>query len=201
MRGLTIRSPPTVWAVAPPCMCSHRMAASRLELVHSLGQIAAHRELFSSFRTGLKTAKGPGRGTLWADENGAVGRAPPPPPPLPPHTPPHPHTHTHTHVVAPSVTRSLGHELRLCWLQHLIEREFDLSKPETVAGNMWPMVQRAGLADRAGGGQLFLVGERAHAVSSHADGQMEVLLQRRTTIPDGFGTGETLDETQPVAPK
>jgi hypothetical protein len=85
--------------------------------------------------------------------------------------------------------------------RHLVEREYNLHKEEPVAGNMWPMVQRAFVRDqRPGLVQLTLLGERAHAAGSHADGELEVLLQRRTTVEDGFGTGEVLDETQPVAP-
>lgn len=70
----------------------------------------------------------------------------------------------------------------------------------TVARNYYPMVRAAYIEDDLG--RLVLVSDRAHGVSSQADGELEVMLHRRlwNDLAWNLGYNLTLNDTSVVRP-
>jgi hypothetical protein len=109
-----------------------------------------------------------------------------------------------------------------------MERTYSSEYDDPVAANFYPMVHRAfikGEMNRNGGGvgtassaadaesgtafraseapivQLTLLSDRAHGVSSLAEGEIEVMLHRRCIVDDNKGVGEVLNEVDHIRPK
>ncbi len=70
---------------------------------------------------------------------------------------------------------------------------WDLLNAEPVAGNYYPMNAAAYIKDEAA--QLSILTDRSQGVASLAQGQVEVLIQRRLLADDSRGVGEPLNET------
>ena len=70
---------------------------------------------------------------------------------------------------------------------------WDLLNAEPVAGNYYPMNAAAYIKDEAA--QLSILTDRSQGVASLAQGQMEVMIQRRLLADDSRGVGEPLNET------
>nr|XP_040038876.1 epididymis-specific alpha-mannosidase isoform X2 [Gasterosteus aculeatus aculeatus] len=70
----------------------------------------------------------------------------------------------------------------------------------TLARNYFPMVRAAYIQDDVS--RLALVSDRAHGVSSQADGQLEVMLHRRlrNNLPWNLGYNLTLDDSSVATP-
>jgi len=82
----------------------------------------------------------------------------------------------------------------------IMKREYNATTAEPVAGNYYPMVQRAFIRDINSGLQLNLLGDSAHGASSIHNGQLEVMLHRRCSTDDGRGVGEPLNDQTSIRP-
>eukprot|EP01117_Protostelium_nocturnum_P005720 TRINITY_DN2065_c0_g1_i1.p1 TRINITY_DN2065_c0_g1~~TRINITY_DN2065_c0_g1_i1.p1 ORF type:complete len:1186 (+),score=493.65 TRINITY_DN2065_c0_g1_i1:3529-7086(+) len=82
----------------------------------------------------------------------------------------------------------------------IMKRTFDRKAQELQAGNLFPMVQRAYLRDESQSTQLVLLSDSTHAVGSFANGQVEVMLHRRTKDDDGRGEADPMNDLTPIRP-
>ncbi|TWW63036.1 epididymis-specific alpha-mannosidase [Takifugu flavidus] len=82
----------------------------------------------------------------------------------------------------------------------MMERKHRMFINNTIARNFFPMVRTAYIADALS--RLVLVSDRAHGVSSQADGQLEVMLHRRlwNNLPWNLGYNLTLNDSSVVRP-
>uniref|UniRef100_H3BYW5 Alpha-mannosidase n=1 Tax=Tetraodon nigroviridis TaxID=99883 RepID=H3BYW5_TETNG len=82
----------------------------------------------------------------------------------------------------------------------MMERRHRTFVNNTVARNFFPMVRAAYAEDRLS--RLVLVSDRAHGVSSQANGQLEVMLHRRlwNNLPWNLGYNLTLNDSSVVRP-
>lgn len=83
------------------------------------------------------------------------------------------------------------------------ERVYRTDVDEPVAGNYYPMVQRAFIKDadsREKPRALTLLSDRAHGTASLEDGELEIMLHRRCLKDDSKGVGEVLNEQDHIQP-
>lgn len=82
----------------------------------------------------------------------------------------------------------------------MIKRPYRKFINNTLARNYFPMVRAAYIEDDLS--RLTLVSDRAHGVSSQADGQLEVMLHRRlwNNLPWNLGYNLTLNDSSVVKP-
>jgi len=77
----------------------------------------------------------------------------------------------------------------------MVVRDFDTSWPDKIASNYRPIISSITVNDAQA--YLTLISSQAHGVASLAQGQLEVMIQRRTMQDDGLGMEEAMDETAP----
>lgn len=70
-----------------------------------------------------------------------------------------------------------------------------LNQTEVVAGNYYPVNSRIFIRDEKKGIQLTVLTDRSQGGASLHDGQLELMIHRRTLVDDAFGVGEPLNET------
>ncbi|XP_068443949.1 epididymis-specific alpha-mannosidase isoform X1 [Clinocottus analis] len=82
----------------------------------------------------------------------------------------------------------------------MMERRYRHFANNTLARNYFPMVRSAYIEDELS--RLVLVSDRAHGVSSQANGQLEVMLHRRlwNNVPWNLGYNLTLNDSSVVRP-
>ncbi|XP_034712444.1 epididymis-specific alpha-mannosidase [Etheostoma cragini] len=82
----------------------------------------------------------------------------------------------------------------------MMERKYRNFTNNTLARNYFPMVRAAYIEDDLS--RLVLVSDRAHGVSSQANGQLEVMLHRRlwNNLPWNLGYNLTLNDSSVVKP-
>ena len=74
---------------------------------------------------------------------------------------------------------------------------FESKYADSIAANYMPVTAAAVLQDAApGGASLAVLTDRAHGAASLRDGELEVMLHRRTIVDDGRGVEEPLNERQ-----
>jgi len=74
---------------------------------------------------------------------------------------------------------------------------FESTYADSIAANYMPVSAAAVLQDAApGGASLAVLTDRAHGAASLRDGELEVMIHRRTIVDDGRGVGEPLNEMQ-----
>lgn len=71
---------------------------------------------------------------------------------------------------------------------------WDYSVTEPVSGNYYPINSHIFIKNKEGQ-QLTLLVDRAQGGSSLHDGEIELMTHRRLLVDDGFGVGESLNET------
>ncbi|CAF3219791.1 unnamed protein product [Rotaria socialis] len=71
---------------------------------------------------------------------------------------------------------------------------YRFSQSETSAGNYYPLVTGIIIKDEKQDLQLSVITDRAQGGGSIKDGQVEIMLHRRTMTDDGLGVSETLNE-------
>ncbi|VBB25890.1 unnamed protein product [Acanthocheilonema viteae] len=69
---------------------------------------------------------------------------------------------------------------------------FSYTNTEPIAGNYYPVNSRIYIRDSIN--QLTVLTDRSHGGTSLNDGQIELMLHRRSFYDDNFGVGEALDE-------
>ncbi|XP_032399937.1 epididymis-specific alpha-mannosidase [Etheostoma spectabile] len=82
----------------------------------------------------------------------------------------------------------------------MMERKYRNFTKNTLARNYFPMVRAAYIEDDLS--RLVLVSDRAHGVSSQANGQLEVMLHRRlwNNLPWNLGYNLTLNDSSVIKP-
>ena len=70
-----------------------------------------------------------------------------------------------------------------------------LNQTEPAAGNYYPVNSRIALVDETKGVQLVVLNDRSQGGASLSDGDMELMVHRRTLVDDNRGVGEPLNET------
>lgn len=82
----------------------------------------------------------------------------------------------------------------------MMKRTYKKFTNNTLARNYFPMVRTAYIQDDLS--RLVLLSDRAHGVSSQADGQLEVMLHRRlwNNLPWNLGYNLTLNDSSVVSP-
>ena len=70
-----------------------------------------------------------------------------------------------------------------------------LNQTEPTAGNYYPVNSRIALIDETKGVQLVVLNDRSQGGASLSDGDMELMVHRRTLVDDNRGVGEPLNET------
>ncbi|TNN71928.1 Epididymis-specific alpha-mannosidase [Liparis tanakae] len=82
----------------------------------------------------------------------------------------------------------------------MMKRRYRKFSNNTIARNYFPMVRAAYIEDELS--RLVLVSDRAHGVSSQANGQLEVMLHRRlwNDLPWNLGYNLTLNDSSVVRP-
>jgi len=83
----------------------------------------------------------------------------------------------------------------------ILERKYNGTTQEIVAGNYYPMVQRAIIRDETNDLQLNVLSDSTHGASSLSDGHVEVMLHRRCSSDDGRGVSEVLNDVTSIKPK
>jgi len=83
----------------------------------------------------------------------------------------------------------------------ILQRKFNGTTQEPVAGNYYPMVQRAIIRDETNDLQLNVLSDSTHGASSLSDGHVEVMLHRRCSSDDGRGVSEALNDVTSIKPK
>ncbi len=78
---------------------------------------------------------------------------------------------------------------------YVMERQLDAGLTEPIAGNYFPLVSFASIADSARGQTLAAVVERSHGVASLAPGQLEIMMHRHC---GGDGKGPDLDDLDKI---
>jgi len=82
----------------------------------------------------------------------------------------------------------------------IMERTYNSTTTELVAGNYHPMVQRVFMRDNSANLQLNLLSDSTHGAASLNDGELEVMLHRRCTSDDGRGVSQALNDQTPIRP-
>lgn len=72
---------------------------------------------------------------------------------------------------------------------------WDLEVHEPISGNYYPVAAAMYVQDTAAGKQLAVLTDRAQAVASLHDGELELIVHRRLLVDDLRGVGEPLNET------
>jgi hypothetical protein len=89
-------------------------------------------------------------------------------------------------------TDANGREIQTRILNYRAEWPVDVTQPQ--AGNYYPVNTRIFIQDESQNEQLTVINDRSQGGSSLRSGQMELMVNRRTTHDDGRGVGEPLDE-------
>ncbi|PSN38683.1 hypothetical protein C0J52_08901 [Blattella germanica] len=71
---------------------------------------------------------------------------------------------------------------------------WDVTLTEKVSGNYYPVTSRVLIRDVDNGNEVAILNDRSQGGSSINNGQIELMLYRRTELDDGFGVGEALEE-------
>lgn len=74
---------------------------------------------------------------------------------------------------------------------------WNLTVTDPVSGNYYPVNSAILVRDQnVSGNQLTILTDRSQGGSSLRDGEIELMVQRRLLVDDGFGVGEPLNETE-----
>ncbi|XP_045211314.1 lysosomal alpha-mannosidase-like [Mercenaria mercenaria] len=75
-----------------------------------------------------------------------------------------------------------------------LKRKRDVTKSEPVAGNFYPISSRAAIKDERRDAQLTVLVDRSEGAASIHDGNLEIMIHRRTFLDDSLGVEEPLTE-------
>ncbi|XP_030753915.1 lysosomal alpha-mannosidase-like [Sitophilus oryzae] len=72
---------------------------------------------------------------------------------------------------------------------------WELDNSEPASGNYYPITSKIAIRDEVQGIEVAVLNDRAQGGSSLNDGEIEIMIHRNCLHDDGFGVGESLNET------